>query len=551
MEKIISRKEAKKIYLENNKKVMNNTLDGFVVLKNIGKVYNNRVQAVYNFNISIKKNEFIVLVGPSGCGKSTTLRMIAGLEEITDGQLYIDGMLANYLESKDRDIAMVFQSYALYPNMTVFDNIGFGLSVRGESKEVIREKVFDAAKILDLGEYLDRKPKELSGGQMQRVALGRAIVRNAKLFLMDEPLSNLDAKLRVQMRSEIVRLHREVGATTIYVTHDQTEAMTMADRIVVMNKGFVQQIGTPIEIYNNPSNVFVATFIGNPPMNVFAVNIEENIIKDDNNSLTIPEDYAVAHKEYIKNQQNYFEKMVKNADEKLEKDIIEKIEKFLSKYKKLSTEERESHLNEIIQNLTDLSLQKEYIPFSNEEKEELIKASNNDDRKMLKCLLHEIIKRLKQSDLVVSAMLKQVESAYIANKKEEKTIKKPAKEKRFSHKSADFSLEEENISLAKKYFNEYKNELANHKVLFGVRPENIHFYDEFTGNASETFCVKVEFVELLGSEYCIHFNLFGSRLIMKSSVNRLVKIGEEIKVCFDMDKIKLFDFVSGNLVCGK
>ena len=219
--------------------------DSFISLQHINKIYPNRVQAVFDFNLDIKEREFIVFVGPSGCGKSTTLRMIAGLEEITGGDLYIDGEFANELEPKDRDTAMVFQSYALYPHMTVYDNMAFGLQMRHVPKDEIEERVNKAAEILQITEYLDRKPKALSGGQCQRVALGRAIVRNAKVFLMDEPLSNLDAKLRVQMRSEIVKLHNELGATTIYVTHDQIEAMTMATRIVVMNKGYIQQIGSP------------------------------------------------------------------------------------------------------------------------------------------------------------------------------------------------------------------------------------------------------------------------------------------------------------------
>ena len=383
--------DAKKLLKIHNNKVQSGNVDAFVSLKNINKVYPNGVQAVFDFNLDIGAHDFVVLVGPSGCGKSTTLRMIAGLEDITSGYLYINKVLSNYLLSKDRDISMVFQSYALYPNMTVYDNIAFPLKIRKvygpvkekktitnneviellnkvpaekleeslkESKdrninfgkqfeyfstkydisdsasklflsfrfkdaddidsrkeeiiaklkennelvkaqleaknyslnenceivnedgevlkgrrkltnEEIRRKVFNAARILDLGQYLDRRPKELSGGQMQRVALGRAIVRDAKLFLMDEPLSNLDAKLRVQMRSEIVALHEKIGATSIYVTHDQTEAMTMATKIVVMSKGWVQQIGTPQEVYHNPKNIFVATFIGSPAMNIF------------------------------------------------------------------------------------------------------------------------------------------------------------------------------------------------------------------------------------------------------------------------------------------
>ena len=254
--------------------------EGFAVsLKNINKIYPNHVQAVYDFNLDIKEKEFIVLVGPSGCGKSTTLRMVAGLESITYGDLYISGVFANNLPPKNRDIAMVFQNYALYPNMSVYDNLAFGLQARHVPKEEIKEKVLAVAETLELSDYLDRKPGALSGGQRQRVALGRAIVRNAKVFLMDEPLSNLDAKLRVQMRSEIVKIHRRIGSTTIYVTHDQTEAMTMADRIVVMNKGYVQQIGTPKEIYNNPANLFVATFIGSPAMNIINATYDNGVIQ--------------------------------------------------------------------------------------------------------------------------------------------------------------------------------------------------------------------------------------------------------------------------------
>ena len=245
--------------------------NAYVSLRNIDKIYDNNVQAVFNFNLDIKKNEFIVFVGPSGCGKSTTLRMIAGLEDITKGELYIDNELCNDKTPKDRDIAMVFQSYALYPHMSVYDNMAFGLKIKRMPKYEIDKRVHEAARILQIEEYLDRKPKALSGGQRQRVALGRAIVRNAKVFLMDEPLSNLDAKLRVQMRSEIIKLHEALGATTIYVTHDQTEAMTMASRIVVMKLGRVQQIGSPIEIYNNPANLFVAGFIGSPAMNFINV----------------------------------------------------------------------------------------------------------------------------------------------------------------------------------------------------------------------------------------------------------------------------------------
>ena len=236
-------------------------------LKNICKVYPNGFEAVKDFNLEVEDKEFIIFVGPSGCGKSTTLRMIAGLEEISSGELYIDGKLVNDVEPKDRDIAMVFQNYALYPHMTVFDNMAFGLKLRKVPKDEIKKKVEEAAKILDLEKLLDRKPKALSGGQRQRVAMGRAIVRNPKVFLMDEPLSNLDAKLRVQMRSEIASLHNRLKATIIYVTHDQTEAMTLGTRIVVLKDGVIMQVDSPQKLYNEPNNLFVAGFIGSPQMN--------------------------------------------------------------------------------------------------------------------------------------------------------------------------------------------------------------------------------------------------------------------------------------------
>ena len=238
-------------------------------LRNVKKIYDNTVVAVQSFNLEIADKEFIVLVGPSGCGKSTTLRMVAGLEEISEGEVYIGGRKVNNMPPKDRDIAMVFQNYALYPHMTVYDNIAYGLRLRKFPKRVIDQKVREAAEILDITELLKRKPKALSGGQRQRVAIGRAIVREPQVFLMDEPLSNLDAKLRNQMRSEIIKLRQRINTTFIYVTHDQTEAMTLGDRIVIMKEGFVQQVGTPQEVFRHPANLFVAGFIGSPQMNTF------------------------------------------------------------------------------------------------------------------------------------------------------------------------------------------------------------------------------------------------------------------------------------------
>ena len=252
-----------------------------IELNHIHKKYDNAdFYSVTDFNLHIKDREFIVFVGPSGCGKSTTLRMIAGLEDISEGELKIGDTVMNDVAPKDRDIAMVFQNYALYPHMSVYDNMAFGLKLRKYDKAEIDKRVKNAAEILGLAQYLERKPAALSGGQRQRVALGRAIVRDAKVFLMDEPLSNLDAKLRVAMRAEIAKLHRRLETTTIYVTHDQTEAMTMADRIVIMKDGIVKQIGSPQEVYNTPNNVFVAGFIGSPAMNFFKVTLQDGVISN-------------------------------------------------------------------------------------------------------------------------------------------------------------------------------------------------------------------------------------------------------------------------------
>jgi multiple sugar transport system ATP-binding protein len=274
-----------------------------VELKNMKKIYEGGVLAVDNANITVNDKEFVVLVGPSGCGKSTTLRMIAGLEEITSGELYIDGKLMNDVAPKDRDIAMVFQNYALYPHMTVYENMAFGLKIRKFPKKEISDRVREAARILDIEELLDRKPKALSGGQRQRVAVGRAIVRKPKVFLFDEPLSNLDAKLRVQMRAELSSLHTRLQATIVYVTHDQVEAMTMGDRIVVLKDGYIQQIGSPLEMYNKPVNRFVAGFIGSPPMNILQATIKEDkgkLIADEGDfEITLSPRLADATRSYV------------------------------------------------------------------------------------------------------------------------------------------------------------------------------------------------------------------------------------------------------------
>jgi multiple sugar transport system ATP-binding protein len=270
-----------------------------VVFDKVDKVFDNGVQAVYDLSLEIPDGEFVVLVGPSGCGKTTALRMVAGLEEISDGTVSIGGRVVNDLSPKERDIAMVFQNYALYPHLSVADNIGFGLRLRKTPKSVVNERVQWAAKLLGLEQYLDRRPKELSGGQRQRVAMGRAIVRKPQVFLMDEPLSNLDAKLRVQMRAEIARIQQEVDVTTIYVTHDQVEAMTMGDRVAVMRKGELQQMAEPQKLYDSPKNLFVASFIGSPAMNIVEAAIERRdggiACKVGDQEIPVPEDLARRH----------------------------------------------------------------------------------------------------------------------------------------------------------------------------------------------------------------------------------------------------------------
>lgn len=485
--------------------------DAYVSLKNVNKIYENRVQAVYDFNIDIKKNEFIVFVGPSGCGKSTTLRMIAGLESITYGDLFIDGTLCNDLEPKERDIAMVFQSYALYPHMSVYDNLAFSLKIKkyktqifnkdGSEKLAINHKVIrylkgriaslkkttnydqnelhsleesleyyettptkvyrmkhmkkeeidkrvkNAASILELTPYLNRKPNALSGGQRQRVALGRAIVRNAKLFLMDEPLSNLDAKLRVQMRSEIVKLHEKIGATTIYVTHDQTEAMTMATRIVVMKDGHVQQIGTPKEIYNYPANVFVAVFIGSPAMNILTAKCSQNKISFENG-------FSI----------------------ELDHDLEKECNAFYQKE---------------IEDLTakNFTLKEELVSYTGEEK---VKEKKN---------------RVDYIQKVISSN-EELIAQYELKKRNEKTLQ------------------------------------------VGIRPEDIYHQEfiEAKARVSSPIDAKIGVAELLGNEYYVHFEFAGKELVAKVPSKTDAKNGDTIPLVFNIDKIHLFDDVSSKRI---
>ena len=599
-----SKEEAKALLKSCNYKIRNGNVDSFVSLQGINKVYPNGVQAVYDFNLDINKNDFIVLVGPSGCGKSTTLRMVAGLEDISSGYLYIDGVLSNYLPSKSRDISMVFQSYALYPQMSVYENIAFPLRIRkydkkkydyelvyykevielldkedivqsiinsydkslnfgkpyeyistkyncldGSAKyllkevlkltklefietefinikdsikeqysnklenrketlkakgkfvndefvytdtngneiyikaklteQEIRNKVFEAATILDLGPYLDRLPKELSGGQMQRVALGRAIVRNAKVFLMDEPLSNLDAKLRVMMRSEIVRIHEQIGATTIYVTHDQTEAMTMATKIVVMSKGWVQQVGTPKEVYSKPNNLFVAKFIGSPAMNIFDGTYNDGTITlDDGFKVDFGEKLILAHKKF------YTKK-------------IEETERLLS--------------------LLDTDIEGEVT------RTELAK--------------------------IFSA------KSYAKNEKEAKdidvlTYSKKKKKKIFAKKAVKgFDLEETRINL-NEMLAKYKEAFtSSHTIKLGIRPENIHVASTYKEkDKSASFVIEPNVVELLGGEYLLHSTYNGIEMIAKVPATLEVKAHEQIKLVMSKNLIHIFDEISGERI---
>ena len=599
-----SKEEAKALLKSCNYKIRNGNVDSFVSLQGINKVYPNGVQAVYDFNLDINKNDFIVLVGPSGCGKSTTLRMVAGLEDISSGYLYIDGVLSNYLPSKSRDISMVFQSYALYPQMSVYENIAFPLRIRkydkkkydyelvyykevielldkedivqsiinsydkslnfgkpyeyistkyncldGSAKyllkevlkltklefietefinikdsikeqysnklenrkatlkakgkfvndefvytdingneiyikaklteQEIRNKVFEAATILDLGPYLDRLPKELSGGQMQRVALGRAIVRNSRLFLMDEPLSNLDAKLRVMMRSEIVRIHEQIGATTIYVTHDQTEAMTMATKIVVMSKGWVQQVGTPKEVYSKPNNLFVAKFIGSPAMNIFDGTYNDGTITlDDGFKVDFGEKLILAHKKF------YTKK-------------IEETERLLS--------------------LLDTDIEGEVT------RTELAK--------------------------IFSA------KSYAKNEKEAKdidvlTYSKKKKKKIFAKKAVKgFDLEETRSNL-NEMLAKYKEAFtSSHTIKLGIRPENIHVASTYKEkDKSASFVIEPNVVELLGGEYLLHSTYNGIEMIAKVPATLEVKAHEQIKLVMSKNLIHIFDEISGERI---
>ncbi len=531
---------------KNLKKIKRAPAGAYISLRNINKIYDNKVQAVFDFNLDIQRREFIVFVGPSGCGKSTTLRMIAGLEDITSGDLFIDGVFANELHPKDRDIAMVFQSYALYPHMNVAGNMSFGLKIKkvptlvtdengepilginkdvikklekqlknlkdylkdpteGEdvaaieadikdleekiaylkvtpveiyrplhiSKEEIRTRVLKAADILQISDYLDRKPKALSGGQCQRVALGRAIVKNAKVFLMDEPLSNLDAKLRAEMRSEIIKLHEALDATTIYVTHDQTEAMTMASRIVVMNKGYIQQIGTPIEVYNHPANMFVATFIGSPAMNLLNVTYHKGEITFAKGlKIKLPKAFDEALINFYKNELSN----VQHELDDLESKFVEKLE-IIERIKELD------NLKEKTGNESDkLHNQREHLL------EELRLCEESNSRRVY---LVNALEKLRKIDT---------------------------------------------------------NEPI--EVVFGIRPEDIYQSNRVLTDEeiSQEFKLDVTVAELLGHEYYVHTKFEDGEITSKIHAKTLVHSGDQLSLVFDLSKIHLFDRITEKLI---
>ena len=543
MEKKSLLKTFKKQFKENNGKIRDDNIHGYVVLENVNKIYNNKVQAVFDFNLKIDKNEFIVLVGPSGCGKSTTLRMIAGLEEITSGFLYINHILSNYLESKDRNIAMVFQNYALYPNLNVYENIAFGLRAKHVPNNIVEQKVFKAAEILNLGPYLDRKPRELSGGQMQRVALGRAIVRDSNLFLMDEPLSNLDAKLRVQMRSEIVNIHKSINATTIYVTHDQTEAMTMADRIVVMNQGVIQQVDTPLNIYNEPNNVFVATFIGNPPMNIIKTNLLSDGFLIEKKHISLPKKFINAYTKHVKERISIFERLNVIANN-LNADTNELIDLIKLTWKNIKKEKDKNKnlvfINYLNENIKKYAETYYFYKYDQDIYNNLVSLLEEKSKKIIHFYLLDLINSLLDIDLVFAGELKKYNSGHMLKKKENSEINDNKK-----HKEKLIDKKEENMEFVKETLEKYKELISTNEVFIGIRPEDILFSND---KVSEVIVKKPYFVELLGSEYCAYFDIDGSKIIMKIGVSNKINKDENFRFTFDLTKLKLFDTISGERI---
>ena len=520
----IHHKEVIKAERDSHKQLKVAPSDDILILKNINKIYPNHAQAVYDFNLSVKKNEFIVLVGPSGCGKSTTLKMIAGLEEITSGDLFIDGKYANYTLSKNRDLAMVFQSYALYPTMSVYKNIAFPLTISGEKSSVIKEKVYSIAKTLELDEdLLSRRPSALSGGQRQRVALARAMVKGSKLLLMDEPLSNLDAKLRTTVRSEIVDLHKRINATTIYVTHDQVEAMTMSDRLVVMNKGYVEQIGAPQEIYDHPKTLFVATFIGSPSMNI----IKSKTSKD---SLILENGFNIKlNKEQHDKIKKYYQDILIEiqhdiaAIEKKKETRINDLKKvgYLSDVEKLNKEitKQLAKVEKMKKNLSKSHLSAEEYQLKEKEIFDLSEKYHADYQTKLEAL------NQKEYPLLDEAKLKHLleDDQYI--------------------RAYDYDVSKQ-IDILHRYEEVVNKEEKD--LLLGARVEDIliDIDKKDRNHLSEPMKIHVHLAELLGHEYYLSFNINETLCNLKASAFEEILPDQDFYCYFDLDKIHLFDPLS-------
>ena len=510
--------------------------NAYLELKNINKIYPGGNQAVYNFSLQANKNEFVVFVGPSGCGKTTTLRMIAGLEDISSGELYINGKLSNFIEVQKRNIAMVFQNYALYPQLNVFDNIAYSLKIKHLPKEEIKQKVFEAAKILGLGPYLDRYPRELSGGQMQRVALGRAIVKDSDLFLLDEPLSNLDAKLRVQMRQEIVKIHKRIGATTVYVTHDQIEAMTMADKIVVMNKGYIQQIDSPKNIYSNPKNLFVASFIGTPPMNIFDASYDGEQIVAGDLHIKISNKNKTMIKEFYENKSTIYENLYKIATSKLLDPIYTNLNKISAKKKKnikliettLKPLLEINNLNDLDKDLRD-NLTNLYKLF------EINDIENFNVQTQV--LIEKCIKLKNEFDNEIN----KIKSSQLYLKEEKMEVDTKKKKIPFWKKNNVVKKENtiNNKDLFIEFFENFKHK--DKEIKIGIRPEKISV------NKGEILLYKdkLDSVELLGNELYLYFEIQEKNLIAKILTDKLYQSGQNIELYVNEEDLNFFDSYSG------
>ena len=482
-----------------------------VTLRHVYKVYEGSVRAVNDFDLQIKDKEFVVFVGPSGCGKSTTLRMIAGLEDITAGQLYIDGELMNEVEPKNRDIAMVFQSYALYPHMTVYENMAFGLKLRHTPKDEIDRRVKAAAEILEISELLTRKPKALSGGQRQRVALGRTIVRHPKVFLLDEPLSNLDAKLRVSMRSEITKLHEKLETTFIYVTHDQTEAMTMGNRIVVMKDGFIQQADTPITLFEDPCNLFVATFLGSPQMNI----VDAELFLDGNT---------------LKAKLNGLDNMVVTFPEVKAKQLANK--KYIGQKVLLGI--RPEHVKP---NEGDLPVFIDVVEHLGDESIIYTKMENRKDQFIIKTPFNGKIKA--NVDTKVSFDMDRV---YLFDAETHKAIMGIPAEDELPVTIMDkvINIGDQAVVVNEEYFPHLLDNAFNKEVFLGFKPEYVSLQEEPN---SLNLTAKLEFVEQKTDYQAVYFSLKGldGYFALKMKNDEEVKLGQEVEIYIPYQRINVYD----------